>query len=157
MAESAAELTEQPKFTLGTHVAELGEQPPSSNSNETPRLTPPEELVAKAIAPVKPEFLRPRPPRTCQNDAAVADCNDANGKPSQSSVVAKEKKSKRQLKRERRQEKKSALHLCPEIAKTGDVSSCPYNDKCRFSHDLEAFKAQVRNVTKRYRFVFCFK
>lgn len=41
------------------------------------------------------------------------------------------------------QGQKSARNLCPEIARTGDVSSCPYKDKCRFSHDLEGFKAQV--------------
>ncbi|KAG4400718.1 hypothetical protein GLYMA_07G116066v4 [Glycine max] len=39
-------------------------------------------------------------------------------------------------------EQKSVRNLCSEIARTGDVSSCPYKDKCRFSHDLEAFKAQ---------------
>ncbi|KAI8001470.1 tRNA-dihydrouridine(47) synthase [NAD(P)(+)]-like [Camellia lanceoleosa] len=48
----------------------------------------------------------------------------------------------RQLKRERQQEKKSALHLCPVVARSGDVSSCHYNDKCHFSHDVEAFKAE---------------
>ncbi|GMN55806.1 hypothetical protein TIFTF001_024912 [Ficus carica] len=40
------------------------------------------------------------------------------------------------------QQKKSVSNICPAVAKTGDVSSCPYNDKCRFSHDVEAFKAQ---------------
>ncbi|KAL2626297.1 hypothetical protein AAZX31_07G110200 [Glycine max] len=43
---------------------------------------------------------------------------------------------------EHSQEQKSVRNLCSEIARTGDVSSCPYKDKCRFSHDLEAFKAQ---------------
>ncbi|XP_050232421.1 tRNA-dihydrouridine(47) synthase [NAD(P)(+)]-like [Mercurialis annua] len=93
----------------------------------------PEQLVAKSIAPVKKEFLRPRPSaRTDQNDT-VSDTKSA---------VAKEKKSKRQLKRERLQEKKSGLHLCPQVAKTEDVSSCRYGDKCRLSHDLEAYNAQ---------------
>lgn len=41
------------------------------------------------------------------------------------------------------QELKSPSHLCPEVAKSGKVSACPYNDKCRFSHDVEAFKAEV--------------
>lgn len=41
------------------------------------------------------------------------------------------------------QEQKSARNICPLIAKTGDVSSCPYNDTCRFSHDLQGFKEQV--------------
>lgn len=32
------------------------------------------------------------------------------------------------------------MHLCPEVAKSGKVSSCAYGDKCRYSHDTEAFK-----------------
>ncbi|KAL6213720.1 hypothetical protein ACLB2K_013164 [Fragaria x ananassa] len=100
----------------------------------------PEELVAKSIAPVKKQFLRPAPIRPFskdQNDAV----SEGNAKPHQSSVV-KEKKSKRQLKRERREAQKSPLGICPEVAKRGDVTRCPYKDKCRYSHDLEAFKAQ---------------
>ncbi|XAR72759.1 tRNA-dihydrouridine(47) synthase (NAD(P)(+)) [Bertholletia excelsa] len=98
----------------------------------------PEELVAKAIAPVKREFLRPPPvrPRGSDSSDVVTDTTSAP------SSVLKEKKSKRQLKRERRQEKKSAAHLCPEVARNGDISTCPYGDKCCFSHDVEAFKAQ---------------
>ncbi|KAK7310590.1 hypothetical protein RJT34_08184 [Clitoria ternatea] len=97
------------------------------------RVSPePHELVARAIAPVKKFYLRPPPVR---DDVPIPD----DTKPS---LLAKEKKSKRQLKRERRQEQKSPVNLCPVISKTGDVSSCPYKDKCRFSHDLEAFKAQ---------------
>ncbi|XP_073292768.1 tRNA-dihydrouridine(47) synthase [NAD(P)(+)]-like [Primulina huaijiensis] len=102
-----------------------------------------EEMVAKAIAPVKREFLCPpsvRPSDTNNindSDGKKTDVNDTTSTP-----VLKEKKSKRQLKRERREEKKSALHLCPEVAKSGKVSSCRYNESCRFSHDLEAFKAQ---------------
>ncbi|XP_039040939.1 tRNA-dihydrouridine(47) synthase [NAD(P)(+)]-like [Hibiscus syriacus] len=116
----------------------LASQPPP-NSNGTTQRTP-KELVARAIAPIKPEFLRPPPPsRTTQNDAA-SDAN-ANAKQPQANLV-KEKKSKRQIKRERRQEQKSASNLCPEIAKTGDVNACSYKDKCRFSHDIEAFLAQ---------------
>ncbi|XP_028076441.1 tRNA-dihydrouridine(47) synthase [NAD(P)(+)]-like isoform X1 [Camellia sinensis] len=99
-----------------------------------------EELVAKAIAPVKKEFLRPPPIRPSTSNHltnAVASNSNSNS----NSNLLKEKKSKRQLKRERLQEKKSALHLCPEVARSGDVTSCPYSDKCRFSHDVEAFKA----------------
>ncbi|KAI6677634.1 hypothetical protein NL676_038430 [Syzygium grande] len=127
-------------------TAEHGELPapdtagdaPSSNASGAHRT--PEELIAKAIAPVKGEFLRPPPVRpysSGQSDVAP----EARGGAPQSGLV-KEKKSKRQLKRERQQEKKSALNLCPEIAKTGDISSCRYQDKCRFSHDLEAFNTQ---------------
>ncbi|KAF7810829.1 tRNA-dihydrouridine(47) synthase [NAD(P)(+)]-like [Senna tora] len=103
----------------------------------------PEQLVARAIAPVKGEFLRPPPVRASsatQNDDVSEQTDDKATV--QSGGLVKEKKSKRQLKRERRQEQKSAKNLCPEVAKTGDISSCPYNDKCRFSHDFEAFKAQ---------------
>ncbi|CAO2814935.1 unnamed protein product [Amaranthus hypochondriacus] len=100
-----------------------------------------EELVAKAIAPVKKEFLRPPP----SSRSAISDTNkDENGKSesTKKSGIVKEKKSKRQLKRERREERNSSLNICPSIAKTEDVSSCSYGDKCRFSHDLEAYKSE---------------
>ncbi|KAM7479373.1 hypothetical protein LguiA_027586 [Lonicera macranthoides] len=99
----------------------------------------PEELAAKAIAPVKKEFLRPHTVKPTTNDESNDVASDT--KPTTTPVL-KEKKSKRQAKRERRQEQKSVLHLCPEVAKSGTVSSCRYSDNCHFSHDLEAFKAQ---------------
>ncbi|KAH9696650.1 tRNA-dihydrouridine(47) synthase (NAD(P)(+))-like [Citrus sinensis] len=134
MAESATELSE-------SRVLPADSPPPQPNSTGVPvhNLTP-EELVAKAIAPVKKQFLRPPPTRANQNDT-VKYTNERSSQ-QHSSTLVKEKKSKRQLKRERQQEKKSASHLCPEVAKSGDVSSCPYKDKCRFSHDLDSFKAQ---------------
>ena len=61
-----------------------------------------EEVVAKAIAPVKKEFLRPPP----SSRSAISDTNkDENGKSesTKKSGIVKEKKSKRQLKRERRE------------------------------------------------------
>ncbi|KAF3435803.1 hypothetical protein FNV43_RR22895 [Rhamnella rubrinervis] len=112
---------------------------PSSASNTTQKT--PEELVARSIAPVKREFLRPPPVRPCSSvnhEGAISDTKDKSAR----SAVDKEKKSKRQLKRERRQHQKSALNICPEVARTGDVNSCPYSDNCRFSHDMEAFLAQ---------------
>ncbi|KAM1043093.1 hypothetical protein ACFX2B_033999 [Malus domestica] len=69
------------------------------------------EMVAKGIARVKKQFLRPPPIKALSNDQ-----NDAAAK--------------------------SAAGICPEVAKRADVSRCPYNDKCRFSHDIEAYKAQ---------------
>ncbi|XP_057966077.1 tRNA-dihydrouridine(47) synthase [NAD(P)(+)]-like [Malania oleifera] len=124
---SAAELGVEEKLSVEPSISS------SSGAGRTP-----EELVAKAIAPVKRGFLRPPPtrPHSADADGGVSDAKAA------ASVIIKEKKSKRQLKRERRQEQKSVLHICPEIAKTGNIGSCPYNDKCRFSHDLEAFKTQ---------------
>ncbi|CBI37975.3 hypothetical protein VitviT2T_002994 [Vitis vinifera] len=113
----------------GSSVALVEEAKATERAEKTPG-----ELVAKAIVPVKREFLRPPPLRPC-NDVA----SDSKYTPS---TFVKEKKSKRQLKRERRQEQKSALNICSEIAKTGNVNACPYNEKCRFSHDLEAYKAQ---------------
>lgn len=101
----------------------------------------PEELVAKSIAPVKKQFLRPPPVRPCCPKNHNDEVSDGNAKPAQSNVV-KEKKSKRQLKRERRQAQKSPLGICPEVAKKGDVTRCPYNDNCRYSHDIEAYKTQ---------------
>jgi len=41
------------------------------------------------------------------------------------------------------QEQKSALNICPEVAKHERADACRYGDKCRFSHDLDAFLAQV--------------
>ena len=58
----------------------------------TPARPTPAELVARAVAPVKPAFLRPPPVREAPND-------EGGG----GAVVKVEKKSKRQLKRERHQ------------------------------------------------------
>lgn len=95
MAESANELGELP-------VLPADSPSPQPNSTGVPvhNLTP-EELVAKAIAPVKKQFLRPPPTRANQNDT-VKYTNDKSSQ-QHSSTLVKEKKSKRQLKRERRQ------------------------------------------------------
>ncbi|XP_041998099.1 tRNA-dihydrouridine(47) synthase [NAD(P)(+)]-like isoform X2 [Salvia splendens] len=100
------------------------------------------ELVAKSIAPVKREFLRPPPVRNC--DKSADDNSDDKEAPQAAATppILKDKKSKRQMKRDRRQEQKSVLHICPTVAKSGNVSSCVYGENCRFSHDLEAFKSQ---------------
>ncbi|ESQ53130.1 hypothetical protein EUTSA_v10024574mg [Eutrema salsugineum] len=92
-----------------------------------------EELIERSMAPIKKEFLCPPPSRAGKQNEA------ADVKAPQSGLVL-EKKSKRQLKRERRE--KSAINLCPQIARTEDVNSCQYKEKCRFNHDIEAFKAQ---------------
>jgi tRNA-dihydrouridine synthase 3 len=82
------------------------EPPPSNGSQPTP-----EELAAKAIAPVKKEFLRPPPPRTSSTSTGLQ-----NDTVSQTKVVSvKEKKSKRQLKRERHQVLSLSLCLSPFI------------------------------------------
>ncbi|XP_077246489.1 FMN-linked oxidoreductases superfamily protein [Tasmannia lanceolata] len=94
----------------------------------------PEELIAKAIAPVKSKYLRPPPLRPPPNNNEKDGFSDKK--------VVKDKKSRRQLKRERQQQQKSALHICPVVAKTGKVNACQYDGNCRFSHDLEAFLAQ---------------
>lgn len=41
------------------------------------------------------------------------------------------------------QEKKSTSHLCIEVGKSGKVESCKYGTSCRFSHDIDAYLAQV--------------
>ncbi|PIM99835.1 tRNA-dihydrouridine synthase [Handroanthus impetiginosus] len=129
---------EDPNVLDNTSKDVLAEVPAPAKSQPSA-----EELVAKAIAPVKREFLRPPPLRACDgNNNNKADDKASVQNDGASAPILKEKKSKRQQKRERRQEQKSALHICPEVAKSGKVSSCPYNEKCRFSHDLEAFKAQ---------------
>ncbi|KAH0900428.1 hypothetical protein HID58_039931, partial [Brassica napus] len=90
-----------------------------------------EELIERSMAPIKKEFLCPPPPSRSLKQSDV--------KAPHPSLV-QEKKSKRQLKRERRE--KCAINLCPQVSKTEDVDSCQYKEKCRFNHDIEAFKAQ---------------
>lgn len=91
MDELESELVENPVVSAAS---------PSSALNTTQKT--PEELVARSIAPVKREFLRPPPVRPCSSvnhDDAISDTKDKSAQ----SAVDKEKKSKRQLKRERRQ------------------------------------------------------
>ncbi|KAL5214820.1 hypothetical protein ABZP36_003972 [Zizania latifolia] len=108
---------------------------PTVMEDSSPPRPSPEELVARAVAPVKPAFLRPPPVRETPKDD-----NKANG--GTGGAVVTEKKSKRQLKRERKQEQKSSSHLCIEVGKSGNVNSCKYGDSCRFSHDIDAYLAQ---------------
>lgn len=68
--------------------------PDSSPAASSPPRPSPEELVARAVAPVKPAFLRPPPVRDAPKD---------EGKANGGGAVVAEKKSKRQLKRERKQ------------------------------------------------------
>ncbi|KAL6650276.1 hypothetical protein ACP70R_009201 [Stipagrostis hirtigluma subsp. patula] len=103
---------------------------PAVTVDSTPPRPTPEELVARAIAPVKPAFLRPPPAREAPREEGKA------------GGVTAEKKSKRQLKRERQQEKKSTSHLCIEVGKSGNVDSCKYGASCRFSHDIVAYLIQ---------------
>ncbi|CAL0305921.1 unnamed protein product [Lupinus luteus] len=99
---------------------------------EVPIMDDANSLVARSIAPVNNDFLRPPPP--FRNNNAVDDGYHNN--------PITDKKSKRQQKRERREGLKSPQNLCPVVGKTGDVTSCLYKDKCRLSHDIDAFNAQ---------------
>eukprot|EP00252_Welwitschia_mirabilis_P005993 TRINITY_DN16611_c0_g1_i1.p1 TRINITY_DN16611_c0_g1~~TRINITY_DN16611_c0_g1_i1.p1 ORF type:complete len:690 (-),score=134.67 TRINITY_DN16611_c0_g1_i1:223-2292(-) len=92
-----------------------------------------EELVTKAIAPVKSEYIRPAPCRS-------SDTKDESVQNAASSKISANKKSRRQLKRERKQE--VGQTLCSAVARTGDVQACPYKESCRFSHNLELLTAQ---------------
>lgn len=74
-----------------------------------------EELVAKAIAPVKPEYLRPPPVRSGDTRRSGGDntgyevSKDKTGDSAGSGLV-KEKKSKRQQKKERQQVSSYGYH-----------------------------------------------
>ncbi|XP_004230876.1 tRNA-dihydrouridine(47) synthase [NAD(P)(+)]-like [Solanum lycopersicum] len=121
-------------------------QPTSSNAADggvSEEFLTPEELVAKSKAPVKREYLRPPPsrPSTNNNNNTTVGVENDDAAEAKRAPLLKDKKSKRQIKRERREEQKSPLHLCPVVAKSRKVSACSYGDKCRFSHDVEAFKA----------------
>jgi tRNA-dihydrouridine synthase 3 len=41
------------------------------------------------------------------------------------------------------QEQESVSRLCVAVGKTGNVDACKYGASCRFSHDVEAYLAQV--------------
>ena len=100
-------------------TAELsGEEPKvSDESHETPSVVvvggvvqqTPEDLVAKAIAPVKREFLLPPPIRPCCKDSNDVASDATKSAPSN---LLKEKKSKRQLKRERLQVLSLPNYIC---------------------------------------------
>lgn len=62
----------------------------------------PEDLVARAIAPVKAQYLRAPPSRSGSLGSEVVD-NAKEKSRAPKVVVTKEKKSRRQLKRERKQ------------------------------------------------------
>ncbi|WVZ83476.1 hypothetical protein U9M48_030618 [Paspalum notatum var. saurae] len=111
--------------------------PPPPDASPAVRPTP-EELVSRAVAPVKPAFLRPPPVREVPKEEKAAGGGGAGA----GAVVTGEKKSKRQLRRERQQEKKSTSHLCIEVGKSGNVDSCKYGTSCRFSHDINAYLDQ---------------
>ncbi|KAI4968984.1 hypothetical protein ZWY2020_046314 [Hordeum vulgare] len=96
-----------------------------------PPLPTPEELVARAVAPVKAAFLRPPPVRDAPGEDGRA-----------SGAVPLEKKSKRQFRRDRKQEQESVLRLCVGVAKSGNVDACKFGASCRFTHDIDAYLAQ---------------
>lgn len=112
----------------------------------------PAELVAKARAPVKREFLRPVGVRVFASkaDSAASARLASSGEVEADSIrteaggpkISSTKKSKRQQKRERLQARKSAENICAAVARTADANACPYGEECRFNHDLAAFLAQ---------------
>nr|GEX09159.1 tRNA-dihydrouridine(47) synthase [NAD(P)(+)]-like [Tanacetum cinerariifolium] len=137
----------EPPATVET-LPDTAEQPPETVLQQPKAVRKPisemtvEEMIEKAIVPVKKEFICSAPTRVNTENNNLS--NDVvSVTPSVAvSVPVIEKKSKRQLKRERNQEKQSTRNLCSMVAKTGKADSCPFNDKCRYSHDIEAFKAQ---------------
>ncbi|PKA53084.1 tRNA-dihydrouridine(47) synthase [NAD(P)(+)]-like [Apostasia shenzhenica] len=139
-AASAAEVSQPsaPDEGVPTVAEQLHPSPP------LPRIQhrSPEDLFAKAIAPVKVEYLRPPQSRTVPNSEVEDGANDGAAERKAAPGLVKEKKSKRQLKKERKQERKSALHICPEVAKSGNADACRFGGSSRFNHDLEAFMAQ---------------
>lgn len=133
---------------LATEVT-VGEPPKIPTEQPPPARKPVnelsvEEMVAKSIVPVKKEFICPAPNRlTSDNNGSSGDGVPVSTTASaRTAPVIKMKKSKRQCKRERYQEKGSVRNLCPMVARTGRAESCIYIEKCRFSHDIEAFNAQ---------------
>ncbi|BBN06407.1 tRNA-dihydrouridine synthase 3 [Marchantia polymorpha subsp. ruderalis] len=91
-----------------------------------------EELVAKARAPIKKEFLTIAGVRVV-NPHGVTGRSEKNDK----TLI-----SKRKLKKSRLEARKSATNICAVVAKTRDPSKCPYGDKCQFNHNLDVYMAQ---------------
>ncbi|KAL2632793.1 hypothetical protein R1flu_004272 [Riccia fluitans] len=102
-----------------------------ANVNQEVSLTV-EELVAKARAPIKKEFLVAAGVRVVSSHGGVTAGPDRGGPPL----------SKRQMKKSRHQAKKSAKSICAVVAKTRDPRKCPYGDKCQFNHNVEVYMEQ---------------
>ncbi|KAK8957694.1 tRNA-dihydrouridine(47) synthase [NAD(P)(+)]-like [Platanthera zijinensis] len=102
-----------------------------------------EYLMSKAIAPVNVEYLRPLPSiNSLSAEIHVGVDDDDAGRKTIPSAIVQEKKSNRQLKRERKQEQKSTVRICSEVAKSGKANECRFADSCRYNHDIDAFLAQ---------------
>ncbi|KAF6136148.1 hypothetical protein GIB67_030196 [Kingdonia uniflora] len=168
--------TEQPSPAMDEASMEVETNLSSTQTPSNPieiQLSP-EELIAKSIAPVKREYLRPPPPRptpSSSNGGVITENNSI-------SLTSRKRRNQRDKLRgnDNRMshallkmyyykdfiwgkslvtmiskalqdtvaeiEKKSALHICPEVAKASDASACRYGGNCRYSHDLEAYQAQ---------------
>ncbi|PWA58991.1 hypothetical protein CTI12_AA395540 [Artemisia annua] len=151
-AEPPPDTVEPPTVTVEPPT-ETAEPPPAAVEQQPKAVRKPitemtvEEMIAKAIVPVKKEFICSAPTRVNTDNNNNNLSNDVVSVTPSVAVPVIEKKSKRQLKRERHQEKQSTRNLCSMVAKTGKADSCPFNDKCRYSHDIEAYKAQLMNHT----------
>jgi len=91
----------------------------------------PEQLVSRAIAPVKKKFLRPPPVRSSAPDDDVSIPTENNNY-----VLAMETKSKRQLKRERLEVRQLLICMPPQMQSLSAFSNCcetfeRYRDKSR--------------------------
>ncbi|BDA49432.1 probable tRNA-dihydrouridine(47) synthase [NAD(P)(+)]-like [Coccomyxa sp. Obi] len=89
-----------------------------------------EALLARGLAPIKREYIRKAVPRDTDEDAPkqVEQKNDNS-----TSKVASEKKSRRKMKKILKDQR--AGDLCFNHAR----GICPYGDKCKFNHDIEAY------------------
>ncbi|KAM3202209.1 hypothetical protein P3L10_029833 [Capsicum annuum] len=83
------------------------QQPPPSTTDDgrvTQEFRTIEELVEKAIAPVKREYLRPPPSRPSTNNKGdIVEVQNDDVAEAKSTSIIKDKKSKRQMKCEHRQ------------------------------------------------------
>ena len=54
--------------------------------------------------------------------------------------IVQPKLSKKQKRAAHQQRKRDSL--CGNVVATGDPAACPYGDRCKFSHDVEAYRAR---------------
>lgn len=81
--------------------------------------------------------LRSEYPLAAMERAKQADGeDDGSGETAAAAAAPMSKKQKRKAQRQH-----GRLGLCNNVVRSGDPSACPYGDKCKYSHDIAAYRA----------------
>ena len=122
------------------------------------------ERDTKGIARIKPEFIKPyitSEPQTA-GDSIEEDEVDAEAASERILLELGGNNKKKRRKHERGQNKKrdnrqakERNQLCPNLITTGDVSSCPFGDQCRYNHNLNSYLEQKKPEIESEYFRVC--